>query len=166
MPKTIVGKDDNIGPYNLSLTKRANETLGNNQKPKPKLKRGGQPGNHNQLVHGLYIQNSHVRNTNPIEKSALYDLSDHIKYIKDYMRFLYEKGLKAASIYETIDTMRSLSMASLGVCRLITTHNIYSSIPLPAEMMHFDDTESTFDELIEKIKAQDPRMFKLITEEP
>ena len=166
MPKTIVDKDDYVGPYNLELTKRARGTQADDQKPKPKRKRGGQPGNHNRLVHGLYIQNSHVRNTNPIEKSALYDLSDHIKYVKDYMRFLFEKGLKAASIYESNDTMRSLSMASLSVCRLITTHNIYSSIPLPAEMMRFDDTEPTFDELMEEFKAQDPRMFKLINEEP
>jgi hypothetical protein len=33
-------------------------------------------------------------------------------------------------------------------------------------MMHFDDTEPTFEELMEEIKAQDPRMFKLINEEP
>jgi hypothetical protein len=132
---------------------------------KLRKKRGAQPGNRNSLKHGLYIQSSHVRNTNPIEKAVLYDLSDSIKYAKDYMRFLYEMGLKTTSIYEANDTMRSLAISMVGLCRLINVHNRFSAIPLPAEMMHFDDTEPTFDELIEKLKAEDPRLFDLINEE-
>jgi hypothetical protein len=52
----------------------------NDQKPEETNKRkpGAPKGNTNALKHGLYVHHKRIRNTNPIEKAALYDLTEHI----------------------------------------------------------------------------------------
>jgi hypothetical protein len=63
-----------------------------------KEKKGGQPGNSNALKHGLYVHHKRIRNINPIEKAALYDLTEHIRYMKDYLKHLYELGSKSTNL--------------------------------------------------------------------
>ncbi len=97
-------------------------------------KQGAQPGNNNALKHGLYIHRARVRNTNPIEKAALYDLSDHIRYLKDYLRHLYEAGIKTNDLHEINETMRSMALGALGLGRLVHVHEQNSAIPIPDDM--------------------------------
>ena len=97
-------------------------------------KQGAQPGNTNALKHGLYIQHARVKNTTPIEKASLYDLSAHIGYLKDYMRHLYEVGITSKDLHEINETMRSLALAALGLGRLVHVHEQNSAIPIPDDM--------------------------------
>ena len=103
-----------------------------------KRKKGAQPGNTNALKNGLYIHHKHVHNINPIEKAALYNLTDHIKYLKDYLAYLYEVGKKQNDIYLINDTARSLAVISIALGRLIHVHELHSAEPLPPDLLGID----------------------------
>jgi hypothetical protein len=109
-----------------------------------KRKKGGQPGNSNAVKHGLYVHHKTVRNTNPIEKAALYDLTDHIQALKTYLKLLYDLGLKSTDLHEVNDTVRSLSIGSIALNRLINTHEAYSAVPLPDDLLGIDYYDESF----------------------
>ncbi len=88
-----------------------------------KRPRGGQPGNHNAQKHGLYLHGRAIYNTNPIERAQLFDLREIVKQFKEYMEVNYKKGLKAETLAEVNETMRSLSLAAMALTRLMNTHD-------------------------------------------
>ena len=101
------------------------------ERPLAQKRRGGQPGNLNALKHGLYLEGHRIRNTNPIERASLFDISNLINYIKDYMNHTYEAGLNTKDLAEINETMRSLSLAGMSLTRLIAMHDQHISSPLP-----------------------------------
>jgi hypothetical protein len=104
------------------------------EQPKPPRRRGGQPGNCNAVKHGLYIDGSRLRNTTPVEQAVLFDVNDIITAIKDYMRYTYETGLNTKNLTEINETMRSLSLAAMGLTRLINAHSLHINTYLPENL--------------------------------
>jgi hypothetical protein len=98
-----------------------------------KRKRGAQPGNHNGLKHGLYIEGHSVRNTTPIERAQLNDLGGIIDHFKDYMDTLYEEGQKSKTLAEFNETMHNMSLAAMALTRLLYVHNQFQNSSLPAD---------------------------------
>lgn len=115
-------------------------------------RRGGQPGNLNALKHGLYIDGRSVRNTTPIERAQLFDINDIIENCKDYMRYTYEHGIRLNDMLEINETMRSLSLAAIGLTRLINTHAEYISTPYSSDFQV--KKRSTIIDLVEHYKKK------------
>lgn len=87
-----------------------------------KRKRGGQPGNINALKTGRYRAKEQ---TQPVHTDALDQINevDQLIYaVKRQMERTYQSGLQAADLQETLKTMNSLSLAAIGLCRLLKTH--------------------------------------------
>ncbi|MBA3073291.1 MAG: hypothetical protein FP831_06830 [Anaerolineae bacterium] len=103
--------------------------------PTPSKKRGAQPGNLNAVKHGLYIEGRTIRNTTPIERAQLTDLIDIINHLKHYINTTYEEGLKNKTIDQFNETLRSISIASTGLYRLINLHNQFQNTTLPADFV-------------------------------
>ncbi|MBA4385410.1 MAG: hypothetical protein C0410_11790 [Anaerolinea sp.] len=101
----------------------------------PKRKRGAPPGNLNALKHGLYIEGRSIRNTTPIERAQLTDLIDIINHLKHYINVTYEEGLKSKTIDQFNETLRSISIASSGLYRLINLHNQFQNTSLPSDFV-------------------------------
>ncbi|PKN90244.1 MAG: hypothetical protein CVU45_03560 [Chloroflexi bacterium HGW-Chloroflexi-7] len=100
----------------------------------PKRKPGGQPGNLNAIRHGLYVEGNAIHNTNPIDRARLFDLNHAIEYLKDYIDTTYHNGKKLKNTIEINDTLRALSLASLAVTRLITSHQQMGVSYLPSDL--------------------------------
>lgn len=100
----------------------------------PKRKPGGQPGNLNAIRHGLYVQGNAIYNTNPIDRARLFDLNHAIEYLKDYIDTTYHNGKKLKNTLEINDTLRALSLASMAVTRLISSHHQFDVSFLPSEL--------------------------------
>lgn len=85
----------------------------------PKRKRGGQPGNHNRLRHGRYVarENLHILPSTP--EDHLTTLDHLIVAIKKTINHTYEVGLRSTDIHVVNRTLRSLSLAACGLCRLL-----------------------------------------------
>lgn len=88
-----------------------------------KRKRGGQPGNHNALKHGRYI----ARENLPVQHTSFEEqltLVDHlIPVIKRQMSRALEEDKSPQSLQEILKTMNTLSMAAIGLCRLLNMHH-------------------------------------------
>ena len=96
--------------------------------------RGGQPGNHNALKHGLYVKGGWIKNTSAIELANLSDTNDIIIHYKQYMEHLFELGINSKDLNETNITLRSLALASEAL-----THLINSQIKNRAFMLADDE---------------------------
>jgi len=83
--------------------------------------RGGQPGNHNALKHGLYVKQGWIRNSTAIELADLSDFNDIIIHYKQYMEHLFELGINSKDLNETNITLRSLALASDALTHLVNT---------------------------------------------
>ena len=94
-----------------------------------KRKKGAQPGNRNALKHGRYI----ARENLPIPHYTAEDqvtVIDHlIRAIKRQMTCIFEQGNKAQTLEATLKTMNTLSMAAIGLCRLL---HLYNRMTLPS----------------------------------
>ena len=104
-------------------------------------KRGGQNGNHNALKHGRYIAKENFPVVHATTQDQITVVDHLIHAIKRQMRRAYEEGQKAQTLPEVLKTMNSLSMAAIGLCRLLhmydrLTHAPFSSIYAHEEMDH------------------------------
>jgi hypothetical protein len=54
--------------------------------------------------------------------------------MKHFIRVTYQKGLKADSINEVNETMRTMSMAVVALSRLINSHESSMAITLPEKL--------------------------------
>jgi YD repeat-containing protein len=135
------------------------ETGENKQSGKNKRKRGAQKGNTNALKHGLYVHHQTIRNTNPVEKAALYDLTDHIQHMKDYLVHLYEIGMKSTELEEINNTARSLAVGYIALGRLIHIHDANSSISLPDDLLGVDFNDDDYRPEL----YQDPSLAEIVS---
>ena len=100
-----------------------------------------------------------IRNTTPVEKAALYDLTDHIQHMKDYLLRLYEIGMKSTDLEEMNNTTRSLAVGYIALGRLIHVHDSHSSIPLPDDLLGVD----YYDENYRRDLYQDPTVADIVS---
>ena len=133
-----------------------------------KRRPGGQPGNLNALKHGLYVQDSGIYNTNPVERAMLFDFNTALIHLKDFFDYTFENGLKKTSMTEINDTLRTLSIASMAMVRIadFQDHHIYTGLPrslseakkssMSRLIDHFDRKVSSFMDYVEiNIKKED-----------
>lgn len=117
-------------------------------------KRGGQPGNLNAIRHGLYVQGTHIRNTTPLERAELLDLRVEVQMVRNYMRHLYTLGLASKDLIEVNETSRSLSLAAIGLARLLKQHDDSICTSTPMKWDNEDsDRDLTLAEIAEKLRA-------------
>ena len=104
-------------------------------------RRGGQPGNLNALKHGLYLDGRRIVNSTPVELAQLYDVTDLISRIKDFMAFTYDYGIRSREIHEINETMRALSLAAMSLTRLADLHREHTTVSLHKDIQVTDDTD-------------------------
>mgnify|MGYP000923022931 CR=1 FL=1 len=92
--------------------------------------RGGQPGNLNALKHGLYVRKTAIYNNTPIERAQLNDLNEVITHFKQYIEHLFQLGISSKDLQDVNFTLRSLSLASLALTRLVHTQEKHFSVNL------------------------------------
>ena len=84
-------------------------------------KRGAQPGNLNALKHGLYVHRDTPLIPNAEQRAQLSDMREYIVQLKSFMRHLYATGMQSTDPAEITRILRSLSLASIAITRLIHT---------------------------------------------
>mgnify|MGYP000857346680 CR=1 FL=1 len=95
----------------------------------PKRKRGGQPGNHNRLKHGRYMAKENLRVFPSTSSDQLSTLDHLIVAIKKTIDHTYAVGLTSTDNSEINKTLRSLSLAAYGLCRLLYLRDRLTSVP-------------------------------------
>ena len=83
-----------------------------------KRKRGGQPGNTNALKHGRYLAGYRLRNAAEA-KIDLPDIDELIERIKVSIQYNFEIGIHTDNLAESNQALRSISLAAIGLGRLI-----------------------------------------------
>jgi len=97
-------------------------------------KRGGQPGNHNALKHGRYIARANQPIHNFTRDEQITVLDHLITVIKRQVTKTYQEGMKLTDQTEILKTMDSLSLAAIGLCRLIKMYDGMVRVPyIPIE---------------------------------
>jgi len=112
------------------------ETVDIPSQPPIEVKRGrGAPkGNLNAMKHGLYMNNSYISNTTPIERARLCDLNNIIEHVKAYIDKAYQNGQTLKETSQINDTLKAISLASIALSRLLHTHNEYMYTSLPSDL--------------------------------
>lgn len=108
-----------------------------------KKRKGGQPGNHNALRHGRYIakENIHFAHTTAVDQ--LDTLDQLIIAVKKTIEYTYRVGLKAETTQEINMTLNSLSLASIGLCRMLHMRDRLTNTP------QFPELGDEYKELLE-----------------
>jgi len=94
-----------------------------------KRKRGGQPGNHNRLKHGRYVARENLRVLPSTSGEQLSTLDHLIVAIKKTIAHTYAVGLTSTDSSEINKTLRSLSLAAYGLCRLLYLRDRLTTVP-------------------------------------
>ncbi len=81
-------------------------------------KRGAQPGNTNALKHGRYLAGYRLRNAANADVSPP-DIDELIERIRISIQHNFEIGLQADNLAESNQALRSISLAAIGLVRLI-----------------------------------------------
>jgi hypothetical protein len=89
-----------------------------------KRKRGGQPGNNNAFKHGYYSKTFQTAEKTDLETTDSVHLTDEINMLRVFMRRVIEQSESADNLTESLYTLRTLSLASSTVNRLIKTQSI------------------------------------------
>jgi hypothetical protein len=109
--------------------------------------RGGQPGNHNHLKHGRYVVKNKIL-AMPTTGEDHLQLIDQLVYaIKKSMDKTFKAGLKSTDTQEILKTMNSLTMAAIGLCRLLRMHDRLDKRNF---LSKFDTKEESSLELLKK----------------
>lgn len=105
----------------------SNET---SQKPTARRRRGGQPGNHNALKHGLYTQEvwSEVKPRKAVGDAAIgheaSDLLAEVAMLRSLIRRLFESAGNEASTGGLIEVLRALGVACTRLAVLLRTQRL------------------------------------------
>ena len=86
--------------------------------PFQKRNKGGQPGNTNALKHGRYLAGYRLRNAAQVEVH-IPDVNELIETIRRSIQITFESGLHADNLADSTDALRSISMAVIGLIRLV-----------------------------------------------
>jgi hypothetical protein len=86
--------------------------------PFQKRNKGGQPGNTNALKHGRYLAGYRLRNAAQVEVH-IPDINELIETIRRFIHITFEAGLQSDNLTDSNQTLRSISLAVIGLVRLI-----------------------------------------------
>lgn len=111
-----------------------------------KKHKGGQPGNHNALKHGRYIAKKNIHFSHTTEDDQLDTLDQLIIAVKKTIEYTYRVGLKAETTQEVNRTMNSLSLAAIGLCRMLHMRDRLLTSP------QFPDLGAENDDTLELLK--------------
>jgi hypothetical protein len=115
-----------------------------------KRRAGGQPGNHNALKHGRYIAKENLPAHHFSEVEQITVIDHLIRAIKRQMDLTYQAGMKIHSHKKVIKTMNSLSLAAIGLCRLMHLYDRMTRAPISP---NFDWADLEQDAAIAKLLA-------------
>ena len=124
-----------------------------NTPPKPKRRRGGQPGNLNAYKHGFYSRNFRLFEKNDLRKIANPDLAGEINALRVAIRRLIE--LSDANT-DTDTGIRLLSTLSLAFVRLASLLRSQSSINPSAYLEDSDPIGQILTEVRLELESQSP----------
>lgn len=113
-----------------------------------KKHKGGQPGNHNALRHGRYIAKENIHFVHATAEDQLDTLDQLIIAVKKTIEYTYRVGLKAETTQEINQTMNSLSMAAIGLCRMLHMRDRLTNTNPP----QFSELGDEYKELLELFK--------------
>jgi 2-hydroxychromene-2-carboxylate isomerase len=108
--------------------------------PRLRTRRGGQPGNHNALKHGLYLHRDTPLNPSAAERARLSDVREFIEQLKTYMHNLYISGIDSEDPDEIMQILSSLTQATMALTRLINTQG-WNHPPIDAESLRLLDRQ-------------------------
>ncbi|MBA3074715.1 MAG: hypothetical protein FP831_14020 [Anaerolineae bacterium] len=108
-----------------------------------KKRKGGQPGNHNALRHGRYIAKENIHFVHATAVDQLDTLDQLIIAVKKTIEYTYRVGLKAETTQEINKTLNSLSLASIGLCRMLHMRDRLTNTP------QFPELGDEYKELLE-----------------
>ena len=98
-----------------------NQPPSGDQPPVAKRRRGGQSGNTNALKHGFYSTHFRRSDTKDLDKCEFAGLKDEIYMLRVYIRRCIEMSGQVATLTESIQLLRALSLATASINRLIKT---------------------------------------------
>ena len=84
-------------------------------------KRGGQPGNRNAIKHGAYSTYFKRSEITTLDQSRQNGMQDEIDMLRVLMRRVVARLDPEATLEETVDALRALSVAVVGLNRLFRT---------------------------------------------
>jgi hypothetical protein len=87
----------------------------------PHPKRGAPKGNNNALKHGFYSRKIPVTDLAGLDQTLSTNLEDEIEVMRIFMRRVVELGSKTSDLEKTINLLRILTFASMGINRLVRT---------------------------------------------
>ena len=94
--------------------------------PSPPRRRGGQPGNTNSLKHGFYTRQFHPREIKDLEAHSFSGLEDEITMQRVIIRRLLDLYPQVATLEDSVNILRVLSLASLSLTRLMRVQHLLS----------------------------------------
>jgi hypothetical protein len=100
---------------------------------KSKRKRGAPCGNLNALKHGRYTREARARKPKPVPRSRFEDIDDHILYVRNFIRHVYDQGMQSASLDQNLHMLTSISLASIALIRLIKIRDLPPPSPRSAK---------------------------------
>jgi hypothetical protein len=91
------------------------------QSKQPRRKRGAPEGNNNALKHGFYARQLPVSQLSGLEQVKSTNLEDEIEVMRIFMRRVVELGSDTTDLEKSINLLRILTFASMGINRLVRT---------------------------------------------
>ena len=82
-------------------------------------RRGAQPGNLNALKHGRYTREARARKPAPIKRAVFKDIDDHIDHIRSFMRHVYDLGVNAGDLDQSLRLLNTYTFAAIALLRLL-----------------------------------------------
>ena len=95
--------------------------------PKPRRLRGAPLNNLNALKHGFYARKFRPADLVDLAESNFKGLEEEMTMLRVYMRSVIEKSPSAASLAESIEILRILSLASTSLTRMARTQKYLES---------------------------------------
>ena len=98
-------------------------------KPKPEANRrpGAPLGNTNALKHGFYSRRFRSTDLNDLDTHNFSGLQDEITMLRVFIRGVVERSAEVESLDESIYLLRALSLATIGLTRLIRTQQLFGT---------------------------------------
>ena len=117
------------------------------ESPAEPKKRGAPFGNRNAYKHGIYVHNSRIWNTTPLEFVELADLKQQILALKQFMLTTYEVIKNTKDPQECNIGLRSLSIAGLSLARMIKSHEDNRAYMVPMAFEKDDGSDPSLSDL-------------------
>ncbi len=102
------------------------ESLPSPHRPAPRRGRGGQRGNLNALKHGFYSRKFRSLEITDLDSCVANGLDDEITLLRVYIRRLSDLSHKAKTLPQSLEVVRTLSLALTSLTRLMKVRHYIS----------------------------------------